>query len=154
MAFQDGPRVVLGLEKARHYGVLERPQRNGLRLVGGERAQRRGNAAPQVCASFQNRVNHPFIAGNAASQARANASSGEVSPASVRLMVALSQGTRSPSSLCVIAAASRARRTSLPKWCMGDAPGVKVRIRGMAAPCCIVAPLNVVKPLQSVAYPT
>ena len=44
-------------------------------------------------------MNHPFIAGNAASQARANASSGEVRPASVLLTVALSQGTRSPSSL-------------------------------------------------------
>jgi hypothetical protein len=39
-----------------------------------------GNAAPQVCASFQNRANQPFIAGNAESQARANASSGEVRP--------------------------------------------------------------------------
>ena len=36
-------------------------------------------------------------------------------------------------------AASRARRTSLPKRCVGDAPGVKVRTRGMATPllsCC------------------
>jgi hypothetical protein len=39
VAFKDGAGVVLGLEKPRHHGVLERPQRDGPRLIGGELAQ-------------------------------------------------------------------------------------------------------------------
>jgi hypothetical protein len=61
--------------------------------------------------------------GNASSHATANRSVGPRIPASTLDTVDASHGTVAPRSASVIWAASRARRTSAPKKCAGDALG-------------------------------